>query len=249
MKNVFKRFVDISLIVIFCVFSFIGIENKIDANVLTPVEKHGNLSVNGTSIVDKNGEKFSLRGVSTHGIAWFPQYVNYETFKFMRDEWKINVIRLAMYSDPNAGYNKGIPEKVKEGIEYAKSLGLYVIVDWHILNDNNPNMYKKEAIEFFKEIATKYKDDANIIYEICNEPNGNTEWEKDVKPYAKEVISEIRKIDTDAIIIVGTPRWCQDVDIVSQSPLGSEYTNVMYALHFYATTHRDDIRNKLNIFQ
>lgn len=209
----------------------------------TPVSIHGALSVKETNIVDKNGQVVQLKGISTHGLQWFPQYVNKETFKFMRDEWGINVVRLAMYTDPNVGYTKELHKKVKEGINYATELGLYVIVDWHILSDGNPNTYKAEALEFFKEITTEYKDNENIIYEICNEPNGNVSWEREIKPYAQDVIKEIREIDKDAIIICGTPTWSQDVDIVAKSPIEG-YDNIMYALHFYAATHTDWIRNK-----
>ena len=44
----------------------------------SPVKQHGKLTVDGTTIKDEKGEKFQLRGVSTHGIAWFPQYINKE---------------------------------------------------------------------------------------------------------------------------------------------------------------------------
>ena len=50
----------------------------------TPAEVNGKLSVKGKNIVNKNEEKFVIQGVSTHGIAWFPQYVNEETFNFKR---------------------------------------------------------------------------------------------------------------------------------------------------------------------
>ena len=119
-------------------------------NTETPVALHGKLNVSETTITDKNGDNFQLRGVSTHGIAWYPQYVNQDAFEFMRDEWGINVVRLAMYSNPNDGYSRDNWNKVKNGVDYATNVGLYVIIDWHILNDNNPNTYKTEAIEFFK---------------------------------------------------------------------------------------------------
>ncbi len=208
-----------------------------------PLAIHGALKVEGTNIVDKNGQVMQLKGISTHGLQWYPQYVNKEAFKYMMDEWGINVVRLAMYSDPNVGYKKEIHKTVEEGINYATELGLYVIVDWHILSDGNPNLHKTEAIEFFKEIANLYKDNENIIYEICNEPNGNVTWERDIKPYAQDVIKEIRQIDVDSIIICGTPTWSQDVDIVAKSPIEG-YDNIMYALHFYAATHTDWLRNK-----
>lgn len=208
-----------------------------------PVSQHGKLSVNGTNIVDKNGNIFQLKGISTHGLQWFPQYVNQEAFNYMRDEWKINTVRLAMYSAPNDGYTTDLHKLVSDGVEYAKNSGLYVIIDWHILSDGNPNINKASAINFFKEMSTKYKDYENVIYEICNEPNGDVQWERDVKPYAQEVITEIRKIDDDAIIIVGTPTWSQDVDVVAQSPI-TGFENIMYTLHFYSATHKEYLRQK-----
>lgn len=209
----------------------------------TPTAIHGKLKLKGTKIVDKNEEVVILKGISTHGLQWYPQYVNKDAFEYMRDEWEINVIRLAMYTDPSVGYTIELHEKVKEGINYATELGLYVIVDWHILSDGNPNTYKSQAIEFFKEIANEYKDNGNIIYEICNEPNGNVTWDRDVKPYAEEVIAEIRNIDEEAIIICGNPTWCQDIDKVAKNPLQG-YDNIMYSLHFYAATHTDWLRNR-----
>ena len=171
----------------------------------TPVGKHGKLSVEGTKIVDKNKQEFQLKGVSTHSIAIYSQYINEETFKEMRDNWNINVIRddfnvntirIAMYSNPNDGYTKELHSKVKEAVNYATDLGLYVIIDWHILQDNNPNTYKNEAISFFEEMANEFKNNKNVLYEICNEPNGDVTWDKDIKPYAEEVISKIRAKDT-----------------------------------------------------
>lgn len=219
-------------------------EPKNDNNGTTPVQAHGKLSVNGTNIVDKNGNNFQLKGVSTHGIAWFPQYVNQEAFVYMRDNWGINAIRLAMYSSAGEGYSKQMHNLVSNGVEYARNAGIYVIIDWHILAEGNPNTGKENAKAFFTEMATKYKDYDNVIYEICNEPNGDVQWDRDVRPYAMEIIPVIRNIDDDAIIVVGTPTWSQDVDIAAKNPI-TGYTNIMYSLHFYATTHRDYLRQKL----
>lgn len=214
----------------------------------TPLSNHGKLRVEGTDLVDKNGEVYQLKGVSTHGLAWFPQYVNKEAFQTFRDDWGANLIRLAMYTGESGGYcqdgNKDDLKKlVSSGVDYATELGMYVIVDWHILSDNDPNINKEEALKFFDEMSKKYAGNDNVLYEICNEPNGGTEWGS-VKSYAEEVIPVIRKNDKDAIIIVGTPTWSQDVDIAANDPV-SGYSNIMYTLHFYAATHKDDLRAKL----
>lgn len=216
----------------------------------TPVKKYGKLTVKGTNIVSDKGKTVQLKGVSTHGINWFPQYVTKESFKTFRDEWGVELIRLAMYTAEYNGYCEGgnqteLKKLVSDGVEYATDLGMYVIIDWHILNDNNPQMNKSDAIKFFKEMSEKYKNHSNVIYEICNEPNGNVSWDNDIKPYAEEVIATIRKNAPDSIVIVGTPTWSQDVDTVAKNPLPSRCGNVMYALHFYAATHKDDLQNKL----
>ena len=95
-------------------------------------------------------------------------------------------------------------------------------------------------------MANEYKNNDNVIYEICNEPNGDVQWSRDIKPYAEEVIAKIREIDLDAIIICGTPTWSQDVDTVVKDPI-KNYKNIMYTLHFYAGTHKEYLRNKAQI--
>ncbi len=208
----------------------------------TPLQKWGRLSVSGANIVDKNGKKVQLKGVSTHGLAWYPQYVNKSCFQSFRS-MGVNTIRLAFYSDPGSGYSKDLYSVVEKGVKYASELGMYVILDWHILNDGNPKIHQKEALSFFGHFAKKYKNKKNILYEICNEPNGDVTWERDIRPYAEKVIKKIRTYDKHNIIIVGTPTWSQDVDIAAQKPLKQK--NIAYSLHFYAATHTDWNRQKL----
>ncbi len=208
---------------------------------------HGKLSVKGCDLVDKDGKKFQLRGVSTHGIGWFPDYVNKDAFKSLRDNWGVNLIRVAMYTGEGEGYCSGGDKKKLEGlvdkaVTATEELGMYCIIDWHILSDNNPKQNQGAAEDFFKMITEKYKDKDHILYEICNEPNGGTTWE-DVKSYAETIIPIIRKNAKDAVIIIGTPTWSQDVDIAAKNPIKGD--NLMYALHFYAATHKENIQNKL----
>lgn len=216
----------------------------------TPLEKYGALAVEGTDLVDCDGNPIQLRGVSTAGLSWFPQFANKDAFATMQSEWNIEIVRLAMYTAEYNGYCVGdeanretLKNLVKDSVEAATELGLYVIVDWHILSDNNPNTHKSEAIAFFTEMASEFKDYDNVLYEICNEPNGGTSW-SDIKSYAEDVIPVIREQDEDAIILVGTPTWSQDVDQAAADPI-TEYDNIMYTLHFYAATHKESLRNKM----
>lgn len=213
----------------------------------TPYGVHGALHVENGKLTDRNGEVIQLYGMSTHGIAWFPQYINPDAFRTLRDDWNTNCIRLAMYTAEYGGYCAGgdqaqLKQLVKDGVSYATDLGMYVIVDWHILSDGDPNQHKDEAIAFFREMTAAFADNDNVLYEICNEPNGGTSWDS-IKSYAEEVIPVIREQKPDAVILVGTPTWSQEIDKAAASPLS--YDNIMYTLHFYAGTHKDDLRNRL----
>lgn len=212
------------------------------------VSENGALQVKGTQLSNERGETVVLRGMSSHGLQWFPQFTDRSYIKAVADRGA-NVMRLAMYTEEN-GYiqNNSVKNTLINGVDNALASDMYAIIDWHILSDGNPMTYIDEAESFFSEMAERYKNNKGVIYEICNEPNGNISWSKDVKPYAEKIISTIRSIDSDCIILVGNPQWCQDLDSVVNDPLG--FDNVMYTCHFYAGTHgewlRDRISNALN---
>ena len=208
----------------------------------------GALRVEGNLLCDEVGDKVFLHGLSTHGLSWFPDYVNEAAFKEFREEWGANVIRLAMYTADYNGYctggdKEGLKNLIRKGVEYATKNDLYVIIDWHILSDGNPQIYEAEAIEFFREMSAEFADHNNVLYEICNEPNGGVSWSS-IKAYAEKVIPVIRANDKDAIIIVGTPNWSQQVSEAVKDPI-TGYDNIMYALHFYAATHTDWLRAEM----
>ena len=214
----------------------------------TPYALHGRLSVDGAALVDEHGEAYQLKGISTHGIGWLPQYVNKDTFAELAG-WGADAVRIAMYT-AEGGYCEGgennkqkLEELVDTGVEAATELGMYVIIDWHVLNDRDPWAHADEAEKFFDKMSEKYKDYGNVIYEICNEPNGGVDWSS-VKSYAEKIIPVIRANAPEAIIIVGTPTWSQDVDKAAADPV-TDYDNIMYALHFYADTHRDYLRDRM----
>ena len=207
------------------------------------VSYNGWLKIENNTLVNERKEKIRLKGISTHGLQWYSKYANYDMMKSLKEELGINLFRIAMYTEENGYiYNKSLKNKVEEIVENAKKLDMYVIIDWHILSDGDPLMHKEEAKEFFREMSLKYKDYPNVIYEICNEPNGNVTWENNIKPYAEEVIKEIRENSKKSIIIVGTPTWDQEVDKPAKNKINDEL--VMYALHFYSGTHTEWLRER-----
>lgn len=221
-----------------------------DPKGTTPVSQHGQLSVKNGQLVDKSGKGYQLRGMSTHGLTWFPEFVNESAFKTLRDEWNTNVVRLAMYVDEwgngqcYMGNKSGSLELLEKGVDICIKLDMYVIIDWHVLNPGDPSKYTNEAKSFFETVSKRYAKYPNVIYEICNEPNGGASWSGNIKPYAEKIIPVIRKNAPNSVIIVGTPTWSQEIDKPLSDPLS--YKNVMYAFHFYAATHaglRSNVEN------
>lgn len=221
-----------------------------DPKGTTPVSQHGQLSVKNGQLVDKSGKGYQLRGMSTHGLTWFPEFVNESAFKTLRDDWNTNVVRLAMYVDEwgngqcYMGNKSESLELLEKGVDICIKLDMYVIIDWHVLNSGDPSKYTNEAKSFFETVSKRYAKYPNVIYEICNEPNGGASWSGNIKPYAEKIIPVIRKNAPNSVIIVGTPTWSQEIDKPLSDPLN--YKNVMYAFHFYAATHaglRSNVEN------
>ena len=213
----------------------------------TPYGKHGALHVDGLQVKDKYNQPFTLRGASTHGMHWGDgeTFLNKTAFQNLRDEWGVNMVRLVSYVT-QGGYTQGSKDKldkhIQEGVSDLTDLGMYAIIDWHV-HAENPNDKKSEAIQFFDTYSKMYKDQSNIIYEICNEPTG-TPWNQ-IRPYAVDVVNTIRANDPDAIIVVGTNTWSQDVDEVATNGGKIDDPNVMYTIHFYSGSHGESLREKV----
>lgn len=198
----------------------------------------------GQALADESGKEVQLRGVSTHGLTWYPEYIDDDFIRNISEDWKCNMIHLAMYTEIYCGEEKEESlALLRKGIEAAVKADMYVLVEWHILNDNNPNINKTAAAEFFEIISQEYADVPNVIYEICNEPNGETDW-SDVVTYSNEIIPVIRSNSPDSVIVVGTPEYDRNLGDPLMRPL--DFDNVMYVLHFYTATHHEGLRGELD---
>ena len=203
------------------------------------VKKHGRLSVNGTQLVDQKGKPVVLRGMSFGWHNFWPRFYNAGAVKWLHKDWKCSVVRAAMGIEPAKGYLKDSSDsrqKIEAVVDAAIKEGMYVIIDWHSHNIN-----LEESKHFFAAMAAKYGKYPNVIYEIFNEPDYE-KW-SEVKAYSAEIISTIRAVDPDNIILVGHPHWDQDIHVVADDPLVG-FKNIMYTVHYYAATHKQFLRDR-----
>jgi len=211
----------------------------IQLSIAQPVKIHGQLKVTGPQLMDQNDQPLVLNGMSFGWSCFHPRFYTAATVKWLHKDWKCNVVRAALGVEPDKGYIKDSAtskQLIKTVVDAAIEEGIYVIIDWHSHNIN-----LKEAKVFFKEMATLYSKYPNIIYEIFNEPDYET-W-PEVKKYATEIISTIRAIDSNNIILVGSPHWDQDINLPAEDPIYG-FKNLMYTVHFYAATHKQSLRDR-----
>ena len=204
------------------------------------VKKHGQLSVKGTQLVDKNQNPIVLRGVSFGWHSMWPRFYNAKAVDWLKKDFNCTVVRAALGIEigeyPYLKATEFSKEKLEAVVKGAIKSHIYVIIDWHSHNIN-----LQEAKVFFAEMSKKYGKYPTVIYEVFNEPDYET-W-PEVKAYSEEVIKVIRANDPDNIILVGSPKWDQEVQLPAQDPIKG-FDNLMYTMHFYAATHEKWLRDR-----
>jgi len=218
---------------------FIGISSLLFAQKNTPVAMNGKLQVVGTQLSNQKGEPLVLAGASLGWHNLWPRFYNKSAVKWLASDWKCNVIRASMGVGLDDSYLENPDFALKcmtAVIDAAIKNGIYVLIDFH-----SHKLHTAEAKTFFRQMATKYGKNPNVIYEIWNEPDYYS-W-KEVKQYSEDMISTIRAIDKDNIILVGNPHWDQDLDSVAADPIKGQ-KNIMYTMHFYAGTHKKWLRDR-----
>jgi endoglucanase len=204
-----------------------------------PVKIHGQLKVVGTQLTDEHNTAVVLNGMSFGWSCFHPKFYTAGAVNTLAKDWNCSVVRAALGVEPDNGYLQDSAKSMKlitTVVDAAIKEGIYVIIDWH---SHNINLNAARA--FFKTMATKYHGYPNIIYELYNEPDYET-WPQ-VKAYSVDLISTIRAIDPANIILVGSPRWDQDVQLPAEDPI-TDFKNLMYSMHFYAGTHKQWLRDR-----
>jgi len=211
------------------------------------------LHVEGTALMNESGDTVELKGMSFGWNVLWPRFYNADAVAHVVNDWGAEIVRAAVgvelrASEAQARCYLDDPDFGKESactiVDAAIDNGVYVLVDWHA-----HGLHTEAAVEFFTFMASRYKGFPNVIYEIWNEPSYKDHVNQidytwaEIKEYSETVIAAIRAIEKDAVIVVGTPRWSQNVDDAANDPI-TGYDNLMYTLHFYAGTHKEWLREK-----
>ena len=207
------------------------------------VDEWGRLKLNGKQLCAEDGTPIQLKGWSTFGTN-FPEVggcIDETAFKAMKS-WGANIVRIALYPCNESGGWQGSVNNIKSWIKQAKEVGIYILIDWHVLYNSNCNnqggssvMYTEDAKTFFTEISTFVREGGynHVLYELCNEPHG-VSWD-DIKSHCNQILPILSDNDKGAVVIIGTPEWDQQVSQAANSPItDNKGMQLMYSFHLYA---------------
>lgn len=205
------------------------------------------LSVKGNKFYN-NGKEVQLRGVAvgdSYARKIYYQRSGKKDFEWISKNWKANTIRISVHPGIYLRNWKKAKNILKEEVSAARSNGLFVVIDWHVIGrpdgwykEATDTMYTYEsdfdlALKFWQEMSTIYKNDGGVIFEIWNEPmdiNKDLSWEE-MKPYWQDVIDMIRNNKAENVILVPGVYWAYDLRDIKNDPIIE--TNIAYSWHVY----------------
>ncbi|NLD99600.1 MAG: glycoside hydrolase family 5 protein [Fibrobacter sp.] len=199
----------------------------------------GKLRVSKDKIINDKEETVVLQGVNMSGLEWhFKPWFGSVTINHVATQWKGNVIRFPLnaqwYINNENSQEKPYRTSVKEVVDFCARYGMWAILDLHWQNETVQQKTIDDAVakNFWKLIATDFKDAENVLYDLYNEPI-NIDW-NGWKARAESYINVIKQIDPSAIYIVGGTDWGYDLSQAASNPISSSVsTNVIYSSHHY----------------
>ena len=190
------------------------------------------LHTEGARIVDSAGEIKILRGVNRSGLEYDKtgSGISESEIGFICKVWKAEIIRIPfnqdwVMRDPNY---VSLLDRV---VGWIAKQGAYALLDlqWRNTMIQIPPIPDEEAVDMWKMLAVRYRENPAVLYDIHNEAH-DVPW-TDWRSRASEIIEGIRLVHPDALVFVSGLDWAYDLRGWEQEPL--PYPNVVYSTHPY----------------
>mgnify|MGYP000303690112 FL=1 len=221
---------------------------KTDRSTPTPEETSAlpRLRTDESWIVTEDGERFTPRGANVieplfgHRNETNRGGTYEDTLEMAIDPeraWYNNIVRLPIttWGIDQIGYEEYASRFVDPTVERCRKAGVYVIVDYHIIQDWQNEEVHQGVREFWDFFAPRYADHNNVLYEFWNEPQNPADntlenWNA-WKEVAQPLVDRIREDAPETPIIVGSPGWTSLTKWAAESTFEGE--NLVYAGHIY----------------
>jgi endoglucanase len=226
----------------------------------------GGYYTNGASVCTADAKPHLFHGVDRDTLQYIPEGQNISASDFQEmASWHANAVRIATNQDfwlsGATLHAPGYPATIAKTVKEAEAAGLDVILDLHWSDCGNlgvsslagydPSdtttvsgqqvMADVNSVEFWKEVATMFKDDGHVLFELYNEPNGVpwSEWQSggnsvtDCPTVGMQALYDaVRGTGAHNVVILGGLNYAFDLSEVQNYPIAGAY-NLMYASHEY----------------
>lgn len=144
---------------------------------------------------------------------------------------------------PSLSASDYVANVLKPAVDYATSKALYVIIDFHQIDNATTGASAADATTFWTDIAPRFASYSNVLYEPFNEPIDSSKPWSTLKPVVQGLIATIRAGAPNNLIIVPSNSWDQHPgDAASDPPSG---TNLMYTAHIYPSNWTTTFQNQV----
>jgi endoglucanase len=211
------------------------------------------LHVDGNKIKDPSGNAVVLRGVSLPdlgvlqvnqggALTMIDRLTNQHDPQGNSPGWYPKILRIPIlpadstgwlplrWSAQDDGYYTNLLRPV---VDYCAAKNLYVIIDWHYIDDTGPKMAQTSA--FWRYMAPRFANDSHVFFELFNEPMDNVGSERqrwlNVRADMQTWVNLVRSYAPDNLILVGGGQWCQILSHTVTDPIVG--SNIVYVSHFY----------------
>jgi hypothetical protein len=205
------------------------------------------IRVSGNKFINEAGESMIFRGFNTSDPDKLEKNGHWDR-GYMEEikNWGANIVRFPVH--PRAWRERGQEDYIAlldQGVSWATELGLYVIIDWHVIGNLRTEMYqnpmyettRKETYEFWRTMARHYKDHSTVaFFELFNEPTiingqlGTCSW-SEWKAMNEEMIGIIRAHGCKTVPLVAGFNWAYDLTPIAREPINAE--GIGYVSHPY----------------
>jgi hypothetical protein len=163
-------------------------------------------------------------------------------FQLMSQGWKANVVRLSInqkfWLKSSPRYNAAYVPEVARVVAAIEQAGMDVILDNH--GSSSPYMADADTVVFWQEVASAYKADPHVLFELYNEPN-QISWDLWLHGGAaptgpaihgmQELHDTVRAAGASNLVVIGGLNWAYDLSGIPTHRVAG--TNIVYNTHPY----------------